>query len=81
MKKQKTAYYDVLNDGIYNCKPHTFIWFHEKGHQNQFTYPLVRYLDKKLYMNKILYFFWNQLLELDANIYAIVKYLKFKFHK
>jgi hypothetical protein len=63
---------------ISGCKPYTFIWWHEKGHQNQFSYNWVRQFDKKIYKYKLLYWFWNQFLEIDANLYAVFKWLKFK---
>ena len=74
-------HYDVVTDTIHNCKPYTFTWWHEMGHKNQFSYTFVRYLDKNLYGldgNNIFYAIWNQLLEIDANIYAFFKWIRKK---
>lgn len=70
--------YDPLTDTIHDCVPYSFIWFHEEGHRNQFKRKWVRDVDFKIYKNRVLYFIWNQLLEIDANLYAIVHWIKFK---
>lgn len=73
------AYYDPLTDTIHGCKENTFVWFHECGHRRQFQHQWVKEWDFKLWRYPILYFFWNQLLEIDANLYACVQWCKFIF--
>jgi len=72
----KKANYDPLTDTINNCEPYTFIWWHEKGHQNQFSYKWVRKWDYNLHKYPYLYKIWGVFLEIDANIYAVSKKIK-----
>lgn len=71
------ASYDPITDTIKNCTPYTFVWFHEEGHRNQFKHEWVRKTDRMLWASH-LYGIWNFLLEIDATLYAIVKWSVYK---